>query len=278
MTVASITNIALDILFVFGFKWGIAGAAVATVIAQGISAVWVLRILFDPKDDYKLLPKQLQFYWPSVKKILRIGIPSGLNSLMFSVANMILQASINSFHDTAIIAGKTAATDVGELVSQIQYAFGVTCMSFAGQCYGAKNYKRIDKMLMKAIPICCGVMAVFAALITAFPTFVIAIFNSDPAVAAAGKEVLLTIIWGYLLFAVAQMFYNVCRGMGASMGVTLINVLGIIVPRLIWIWVFFPMRHSISWLYICYPLSWFISAVLQGAYYIHLRRKMEKML
>ena len=131
---------------------------------------------------------------------------------------------------------------------------------------------------MKAIPICCGVMAVFAALITAFPTFVIAIFNSDPAVAAAGKEVLLTIIWGYLLFAVAQMFYNVCRGMGASMGVTLINVLGIIVPRLIWIWVFFPMRHSISWLYICYPLSWFISAVLQGAYYIHLRRKMEKML
>ena len=94
----------------------------------------------------------------------------------------------------------TAATDVGELVSQIQYAFGVTCMSFAGQCYGAKNYKRIDKMLMKAIPICCGVMAVFAALITAFPTFVVAIFNSDPAVAAAGKEVLLTIIWGYLLF------------------------------------------------------------------------------
>ena len=133
-------------------------------------------------------------------------------------------------------------------------------------------------MLLRAIPLCCGILAVLATVITIFPGFIVSIFNSDPAAIAAGKEILLTIIWGYLLYALAQIFYKTSRGMGASLSIMLLNVLGIIVPRLLWIWVFFPMRHQITWLFLCYPISWGASALFQGAYYIHWRRKTRKTL
>lgn len=278
LLVTGLINVLLNLVFVVILGMSVAGVALATLIAQVLSAVWVLWILFDPKGDYKLLPKQLRLHGESAKVILRLGIPSGVDRMAFSIANMVMQASVNSFQSTAILAGKTVATDIGELISQVQYAFGVACMSFSGQCYGAKKYKRIDRMLLRAIPLCCGILAVLATVITIFPGFIVSIFNSDPAAIAAGKEILLTIIWGYLLYALAQIFYNTSRGMGASLSIMLLNVLGIIVPRLLWIWVFFPMRHQITWLFLCYPISWGASALFQGAYYIHWRRKTRKTL
>ncbi len=276
LLVTGFLNVVLNVIFVVVLHMSVAGVALSTLIAQVISAVWVLWILFAPKDEYRLSFKELKFHGQSVKELMRLGIPGGINGMMFSLANMVLQASVNSFQDTAIIAGKAAAMDAGELVSQILYAFGITCMSFAGQCYGAGDCKRIDKMLTKAIPACCGMMAVVTTVFTIFPGFIIGIFNSDPAVAAAGKNLLIMTTWGYQLFAVAQLFYNATRGMGASLGITVMNMISIIVPRLIWVWVFFPMKRDIVWLYLCYPISWFISAVTQGLYYWYYRKRAER--
>ena len=276
LLITGFVNVVLNLIFVLAFDMSVEGVALSTLIAQIISAVWVLIILFAPKDNYKLTFGELQIHGKSVKEILRLGIPGGFNGMMFSLANMVLQASVNSFQDTAIIAGKAAAMDAGELVSQIQYAFGIACLSFAGQCYGAGNFKRIDKMLLKSIPLCCVMMSVATTVYTVFPGFVIGIFNSDPAVVAAGKNLLIMTTWGYLLFAVSQLFYNASRGMGASIGITMMNMISIILPRLIWVWVFFPMKHDIVWLYVCYPVSWFISAVTQGFYYVYYRKKAEQ--
>lgn len=148
----------------------VAGVAIATAVSKLVSDVWVLSILFDPKGEYKLTFKELCIHKESLWVIVRVGIPSGINGMLFSLSNLIVQSSINSFNDTAIIAGKAAATDVGNILYQVVHGFYASNVSFAGQCYGAKDYKRIGK-LAKSFLISCGiVVAAGAALCMAFPS------------------------------------------------------------------------------------------------------------
>lgn len=276
LTVSGIVNVVLNVILVVCFDMSVAGVAIATVVSKMVSAIWELCILFDPKGEYKLSLKELRIHPKSLSVIVRVGVPSGINGMLFSLSNLTVQSSVNSFNNTAIIAGKAAATDVGNILYQVIHGFYAACVSFSGQCYGARNYKRIDSLVVRASISSCAMVAAGAALCTAFPSQVIGIFNSSPEVAAAGAPVLYILCWGYVLFAVSEMFMGCSRGMGNATGTMIMNIVGICLPRLIWVWWFFPLNRTIIWLYLCFPISWTVSSIMQGSYYFYLRRRLKK--
>lgn len=276
LLVSGAVNVALNLVFVIVFKMRVAGVAIATTIAQLLSAVCLLKILFDPKDAYQLTVKELHLDKTTVKEIFRLGIPAGLNLMVVNLASAIVQTAVNSFNDTAIIAARTVVADVMNIFIQALHAFSLGCVSFAGQCYGAKKYKRIDKLAITTILCGGGLILVEAILVTIFPEAVIGIFNSDPAVLAVGRNILLINTWGYLLNAFSDVLINCVKGMGRSIGPTVINLVAKMLPQTIWVWVFFPMHRTIEWLYLSSPISWLISSVVLTIYYICIRKKLDR--
>ena len=273
---SGILNVVLNIVLVVVFKMDVAGVAIATAVAQALSAFRVMCILFNKNDVYKLSFKELSLHKESVGVIARIGIPNGMNGILFSLSNLVVQSSINSFNDTAILAAKTAASDASNLVYQIIHGFALACVSSSGQCYGAKKYKRIDELAIKGTLVCGGLVAAAATLMTLFHGAVIGIFNSSPDVIAVGKNILLISIWSYLLYAVSDVYLSCTRGMGKSLGITMMNVVAIILPRMLWIWFLFPHCRTIEFLYFCYPVSYAISAAAQIIYFKIVRKKVDR--
>ena len=276
LLISGLVNVALNLVFVIVFKMRVAGVAIATTISQLLSAICLLKILFDPKDAYQLTRKELRLDKTAVKEIFRLGIPAGLNLMAVNFASTIVQTAVNSFNDTAIIAARTVVADVMNIFIQALHAFSLGCVSFAGQCYGAKKYKRIDKLAITTILCGSGLILLEALVVTIFPEAVIGIFNKDPAVLRVGKAILLINVWGYLLNAVNDVLINCVKGMGRSIGPTVINLTTKLLPQGIWVWVFFPMRRTIEWLYLASPISWLISSVVLAIYYICIRKKLDR--
>lgn len=275
LSLSGIVNVVLNIVLVVGFGRSVDGVAIATVVSQILSAAAVLWILFSPRGEFKLRIRSLRFHKKQVASVIRVGIPCGLNGVVFSLSNVIIQSSVNSFNSTIIIAGKTAATDISSLIYQLIAAFYSACISFSGQCYGAKQYRRIDSLVIRADILCMSMIAVLSVIVTIFPRQLLGMFNSNPQVIEAGINIVLINSWGYLIYSASEIFLGCLRGMGRSAIPTLLNLVGICVPRVIWATAVFPMHRTIEMLYLCYPLSWCISAVMMGMYYVHCRRKIN---
>lgn len=278
LLVSGLVNVILNVVLVVVFKRGVDGVAIATAVSQLLSAIVVMKILFDQKDQYGLKARELKIHKKQLVAVVRIGIPSGFGSMAFSLSNVIMQSAANSFNSAAVIAGKTAAMDIAAIIYQVQAALYATCVSFSGQCYGAGLYKRIDKLVIKATLICEAAFAAMAVFCTIFPRQLISLFNSNPDVIDVGVLLLLLQIWGYLLYAPSEMFLGCLRGMKLAIMPSMLNMIAICVPRLIWIWFIFPLNRTVMMLYLCYPISWLISSTLQASYYYIYRKKMNRQL
>ena len=277
LALSGLINVCLNLVFVIVFKMGAAGVALATAIAQVVSAVRVLWILFSPKDEYKLQFRQLHWSRHHAQNIIRLGVPCSMNGLVFSVSNVLVQTTVNELGPT-ILAGNVAADGITGLIYQVIIAFYSGCISFTGQCLGAKKYRRIDQMLLSSCACCLGVLIVVNIFSTLWPELVLRLFNDDPEVIAAGIPKLMIIGWGYLLYAASEIFLGTLRGLGKSNIPTIINVLSICGVRLIWIYgVYKPfLSTGVTSLYICYPLSYVFSVTALGIYLLHSRRQLTK--
>ena len=276
LMISGLLNVTLNLIFVVVFKMRVAGVAIATTVAQILSAVCLLKILFDSKDAYQLTLKELKLTKCAVKEILRLGIPAGVNAMVVNLGNVVVQSSINSFNSTAVIAARSVVSDIMNLFMQALHAFSLGCVSFAGQCYGAKNYKRIDRLAITTILCGCGLMLVEALVVTAFPNAIISLFNNDPEVLKIGKVILMINVWGYFLAAATDVLSNCVKGMSRSVGPTIINLSSNMLPRVLWVLLIFPLYRSVTWLYICYPVSWLISSIALIIYYISVRKKLDR--
>ena len=277
LALSGIVNVLLNLLFVVVFDMSAAGVALATAIAQAVSAFRVLWILFDPKDEYKLRFKLLKIVKRYAINIIRMGVPCSMNALVFSISNVMIQSTVNELGDV-VLAGNVAAGGITDLVYQVLIAFYSGCISFTGQCCGAKKYKRIDQMLLASCTTSVGILTVINLFVTFFPELMLKLFNDDPAVIAAGIPKLIIIGWGYILYAVSEIFLGTLRGMGKSNIPTIINVLCICGSRLVWIYgIYHPfMEPGVKQLYICYPISYVLSIVFLGLYLLHCRKQLDK--
>ena len=240
MAVSGLANVIFNLVFVLVFKMTVDGVALATIISKYISAVWVLLILFDPKGDFKLSVKELKFHWREGWSVIKVGFPCGVNGLVFSISNVIVQSAVNSFGDN-IIAGSTASNNITTFLYQVILAFYSASVSFTGQCYGAGKFKRIDKLLWSSIGLCSAFLCVMSLAFTLWPTPFLSVFNEDPDVIAAGTVKLLIMSWSYVLYGMSEVVLGCLRGMRKTAWSTAINIFSICGVRLLWIWCVCPL-------------------------------------
>ena len=277
LLLSGLANVVLNIILVVAFKMGVEGVAIATVVSQVLSALMILRILFHQKDQYGLRVEELKIHPKQALAIIRVGVPSGFGGIVFSISNVTIQTAVNSFNRATIIAGRTIAQDINALLYQIEAALFATCVSFSGQCYGAGEYKRIDKLALSSSLLCVGGYFVCAVICTVFSAQIVGIFNSNPEVVKIATMVLLICCWGDILYAPSEMFIGCLRGMRYGMLPTILNLLGVCLPRLLWVWLIFPLKRTVFVLMLCYPISWLFSTLVQGICYWIVRRKQMKM-
>ena len=151
------------------------------------------------------------------------------------------------------------------------------CVSFAGQCFGAKNYKRIDELWRKSILLSGGIVAIVAVPLTLFSNAALGLFSNNPTVIETATPMLRIMVWSYVLYAIPECTVGCIRGMGASTMPTLMNIVCICAPRIIWNYFFFPLNPTVGWLYVCYPISYVICSIAQVSYFLHRRRTLDRL-
>ena len=274
MFIAGITNVILNFVFVVYCGMSVAGVAIATLISKYLSAILVLLILFNPKGEYKMQLRSLRMRKKESWEIIRVGVPCGINSTVFSISNTIVQSGLNNMGST-IIAGSTAANNTVNLIYQVQAAIYTGCINFSGQCFGAGKYKRIDRVAGFALTLCVSITVLASAIITFFPTFFISIFNKDAAVIQSGTQKLVFMAWSYVMFGVSEVIMGCLRGMRQTTYPSLINIFCVCGIRVLWVLFilpFDPMNQIL--LYACYPISYAFSITALGIYYLRHRKKL----
>ena len=260
-------NIILDIFFVRLLRMGVAGVAVATALSQVVSAGMVTAVLTRTEDSYRLYPQKIRFYPGILRNIIRIGLPAGLQSTMYSVSNLIIQSSVNSF-GTDTMAAWTAYSKVDGLFWMIMGAYGVSITTFAGQNFGAGKYDRIRK----STRICLGMAAVTSLLLSSIVLvggrFFLWMFTDDPMVASIGLRIMRVISPCYFTYICIEILGGTTRGCGDSIPPMLMTCVGICVLRVIWILTAVPYKHEISTVAFSYPMTWAVTSVFFIIYYL----------
>ena len=273
--VTGLVNVALNVVLVVAFQLDVVGVAVATITAQYLSALAVLFILFHRKEAYCLRLKELGLDRRLVWRIIAVGVPCGINGILQSTSNVILQSTVNTF-GKEVIAGCAAAADISCFAYLVNDSFSAACLSAAGQCHGAKNHKRIDRISITAA-LCDNIIVLaMAAVITIFSRPLLRIFNPDPAVIEAGIFRLLLLSWTTAFFGISECFVGSVRGMGRSVSPTAINLVFLCGVRLGWALLVFPLLpQDPACLFLCYPISWVLGLIAQVINYIHCRKKLS---
>lgn len=265
-------NIVLDILFVIVFHMGIAGAAIATVISQGVSAILVTRSLMKSYGILKLELRSIRFHGALLKSELKIGLPGGIQSFGYSISNIIIQAVINNFGtDTA--AAWAAYGKLDAIFWTVCGSFGIAITTFAGQNYGARKFNRVKKSVRVCLGMALGVCGSLIVFLMVFCRPLYHIFTTDYAVVDIGVYMLRLITPSYVIFIFVEIFSGALRGIGDVLIPSAITLGGVLLVRLTWILFVTPMTGELSTLLYSYPLAWGATALLLIPYYFHRRKQ-----
>lgn len=260
-------NIVLDIVCVVVLKLGVAGAAIATVFSQVVSAGLVTVSLLRQPEDTRLFLKKVRIRGELLKRILYVGVPAGLQFVTFDLANILIQSGINSFGDVAVAAW-TAYIKTDSLTWMISGAFGVSVTTFVGQNFGAQKYDRIRQSVWICMGMSAALTATLSALVVTFRPFILGIYTADPAVIRLGAYVMLWTVPFNVLFMPVEVFAGAMRGTGYSVVPTVITCMCVCVFRVVWIFTVVRTWHRIELLAICYPLSWLLAATVFAIVYL----------
>ncbi len=272
---AGVINVILNLVFVIGFNMDVAGVALATVISQTISALLVLRCLMKMEGCLKVRLKSIRLYRQKAVRIIKIGLPAGLEGVVFSVSNVLIQSSINSFGSLAI-AGNTAGSNLDGFVYQGMLAVYQTNLSFTSQNYGARKYKRINRILITCLIVDAAIGLILGIGVFAFGPELLSIYSSDPEVIEYGMIRLAYVCVPYFLCGLMDCTVGTLRGMGYSVLPTIVTLISVCALRVVWIYTVFAASHTLATLYLSYPVSWILAFAAQMTCFLIIRRKMPK--
>ncbi len=265
LAIAGVVNVLLNFMFVHLFDMNVEGVALATVVSQAVSAVLVIITLMRRTDACRLHLKKLRVYKSQLLKMVRIGLPAGIQGSMFSISNVMIQSSINSFGNV-VMSGNTAAGNIEGFVFTAMNAFHQTAVNFTGQNVGARQYDRVKKILYTCLA-CVGVTGLVLGFgMYAFGPQLLRIYINDSQEAIRYGLIRMSYICAvYFLCGLMDVSTGALRGMGASMVPMIISILGVCGIRLLWIWTIFdlPKYHTTECLYLSYGVSWVITFVAQ---------------
>jgi putative MATE family efflux protein len=273
LVVACLANVVLDLVFVLVFKMGIAGVAIASIMAQAISAVMVIMSLSSANSEFRFYFKQMRFEKDILSRTIKIGLPAGFQSIMYSLSNMLIQASINRF-GTDTVASWVVLGKVDGVTWMILGALGVASMTFVGQNYGAGRLDRIRKSLKLSLLIGGCITGGIGAILLLFGRPLFKLFTTDAIVLDMAIKLLTYFAPFYWLFVPIEIFSGALRGMGDTLIPTIITATGICVFRVVWIYTVVPVYHSMLTVSLSYPISWVLTSAAFIVYYLAVRKKL----
>ena len=276
LLIAGIINVILNLLFVIVFKMNVAGVALATIISQGFSAVCILFMLVQEKNEFKLTLKNLKFDKHIFIKMIKIGVPAGFQGMMFSFSNVIIQSAINSF-GAVIIAGNSAALSIEGFVYIAMNGFAQGTLTFTSQNYGAKKYDRIKTVAITSEIIVLLIGTIFGGIVILFSEQILSLYTKSQDALEAGKIRLLVICSVYCLCGMMDVIGNIIRGIGHSILPMIVTLAGACGLRILWIATLFqiPKFHSTYTIYFSYPVSWLITFLIEVICFTFIFRKMK---
>lgn len=266
LIVSTLTNIVLDLVFVAWFRWGVAGAATATIIAQFFSAGLVFWKLFTDEGSYRLKMSEMKIDLPLLGDIMKVGLPTGIQNSIVSFSNVIVQSNINSFGSAAVTGcGSYSKIDGFALLPAGSFALSLT--TFVSQNIGAKKYDRVKKGAIFGVVSGMVISEVVGVLIYIFAPFLLSLFDKDPTVISFGVEMARNIVFAYFLVAFSHCMAGVLRGAGHAHVPMIVMVFFWCIVRVIWISVTVGLWNNIHFVFWAYPLTWFFAAAALFLYY-----------
>lgn len=258
LTIAGVVNVLLNLFFVIALHMSVAGVALATIISQAISAALVTRALLNMEGPTRLFLGRLRIHPGKLREIIRIGLPAGIQSSVFSLSNVVIQSSVNSF-GSVVIAGNAASSNIGNFVYQAMNTFQQAITCFAGQNIGARKPRRI----VSAMKVCMFWAILFGVtlglLSCVFGPQLLSLFSTDPAVIAAGMERQVIVCAPYFLCGMMDVMTGALRGIGYSLLPMIVSILGACAFRLFWVFTIFAAYPTLTCLMLSYPVSWMLT-------------------
>lgn len=264
-------NVALDLFFVVALRMSVTGVAIATVLSQVISAVLITVCLMKTKDCYRLEWKKVRFHRTILARIVQIGLPAGFQSVMYNIANIVIQSNVNLLGSNTM-AAYTAYAKIDAVFWMIMNAYGVAVSTFAGQNYGAGRIDRVKK----SMKVCLGMAMASAVLLSIVLHFggryVFMLFSGEEEVIEIGLQILHFLTPIYFTYVSIEVISGTVRAMGFVVAPTLMTCGGVCVLRLLWLFFAVPSNRTITMILFSYPLSWVVTSILFYLYYWYLNR------
>lgn len=276
LIVSGVLNVILNLIFVLGFHMDVDGVATATVIANIVSSSLMFLFLTKEKETIRIHRDRFRVNKTILENILRIGIPSGIQGMVFSLSNLVIQSAINSL-GSDVVAGSAAAFNLEILGYYILNSFGQAAVTFVGQNYGAGNLKRCRKITKQVLILDELVTIVVAVLLIYFGKTLLMLFNEDPKVIYYGYIRVYTLLSAAVINVVIEVLSGSMRGYGASMVPAMVTFIGICGTRILWVYTVFAQSHSWATLMAVYPVSWLVTMlVMIYAYFRQMRKVREE--
>ncbi|SCJ92318.1 Staphylococcal virulence regulator protein A [uncultured Eubacterium sp.] len=265
LIIAAVSNIFLDILFVAVLKMGVVGAAIATDISQLISCIFILRFMRRSKESYKIRLRDVRFYDNLLGKIVKIGLPTGVQNIVISLSNVVVQSGVNSFGAT-VMASYAAFNKIDGFILLPILSMSMAATTFAGQNYGAREFDRVHKGMKVSIGMGAIYAVVAGALMLIFAPYIIRIFTSEQSVIDYGIYMMKYMYPFYWIIAIFHIATGTIRGVGKTLQAMIMSICSLCAVRILWIWGSFQFAHKLYLLLLGYPITWVIGAIMMLIY------------
>ena len=275
LAVSGLVNVILNLIFVIVFKMGVAGVATATVVAQAVSTTLIIMCMIRSHSVIHLQRDMLRIHGDKLKEIVRVGLPAGLQGTIFSISNVLIQSSINSFGSIAI-AGNSASSNLEGFMYTSMNSVYQAALSFAGQNMGARKYSRLKKVLCNCLAIVTGIGIGMGAITYLFRYQMLGIYSSDMDVINFGIERLELFCLTYFTCGAMDVMVGQMRGMGYSIVPMIVSLVGVCGIRIVWIFTVFKASNSLLTLYMSYPVSWVVTLAVHFSTFLYVYHKVKQ--
>lgn len=275
LSFAGLFNVLLNLFFVIQCSMGVAGVALATAISQTISALLIVRCLMKSEASYQLRADKLRMTPAKLAAIARIGLPAGMQGAVFSISNVLIQSSLNSFGAVAM-AGSTASANIEGFVYTAMNAVYQTALSFTSQNYGARKFGRMTRILLYCLGIVTAIGVIMGGGAVIYGRQLLGIYSSDPEVIDYGMQRLWLVSGPYFICGLMDVMVGGLRGMGCSVIPMFVSLTGACALRVVWIFTVFVSYRSLSTLYVSYPVTWSVTFLAHVVCYLLVRRHIAR--
>lgn len=275
LIIAGVINVNLNLCFVILFHMGVAGVALATVISQCVSTSLIVRCLMRSEGCFQLCLNKLHMNWEKFGKVAAIGLPAGIQGSLFSISNVLIQSSVNSFGSVAM-AGNTAGSNVEGFIYTAMNSVHQTAVSFTGQNLGGKRYDRINKILLECLIFVTVIGLVMGNGAVFLGNHILGFYSPDPQVISYGMQRMRVICTFYCICGIMDVLVGSIRGLGYAVMPMIVSLLGACAFRIVWIYTIFQWNRTLHTLYISYPVSWSLTAFAHMICFIVVRRKLDQ--